>query len=363
MQRKNRMKTVLLLLLIPFFLTSCSKEAKLKEGDDFKRLMGDKTAMWKFVQTAEDRENLTLFQKVYEQNKNFSSASSAPSKIPKVLHFIWLGPHPFPKESIKNINSWVEYHPDWVIKFWTDKIRPLPNRKMELHLVSDFSFQFFTNNFIDSDNYAEKSDLLRYEILYQEGGVYVDHDVECFTSFTPLNREYDLFCGLEPPHEPVLSSSISVCNNIIGARQGHPVLQFCIERVQKVWCAIGEAYPNKDRDSIVYRVARRTFSPFDEATKLSLNQNGNRDMVFPAAYFNRLEGKGGLYAHHYYASTWFANETVFEQNVRRRLNGISRKNNQILLFNAVILGGNILLCSFLFIQFRSLRAQKSKQDE
>jgi len=53
-------------------------------------------------------------------------------------------------------------------------------------------------------------------------------------------------------------------------------------------------------------------------------------------------------------------ETKFERNVRRRLLSIPRKNNEILLFNAVILSANLVLCACLIFQYRSLR--KAKKD-
>jgi len=201
----------------------------------------------------------------------------------------------------------------------------------------------------------EKSDVLRYEILLQEGGLYVDHDVRCFKSFAAFHKNFDLYCGLEPPHQPVLSSSISICNNIIGVRPGHPVMGAVIDRVKERWEELGSAYPGNDKESIIYRVAQRTFIAFEDAVKAAGDKGSNKDIVFPAAYFNRIDEDFALYAHHYYASTWFEDETKFERNVRRRLISISRKNNQILLFNAVILSANLVLCACLIGQYRSIR--------
>ena len=86
-----------------------------------------------------------------------------------------------------------------------------------------------------------------------------------------------------------------------------------------------------------------------------------KNIVFPAAYFNRIDDRFALYAHHYYASTWFEDETKFERNVRRRLISISRKNNQILLFNAIILTANLFLFGCLVFQFRNLRRFVNKK--
>jgi len=345
------------LILFPLFLLcfSCSKNEEFKEKDDFNSLMGANTTLWKFVETHEDRENLEFFKTLYETNKDNQFLQQTEISIPKVIHCIWVGPNPFPQESKENIASWIQEHPTWKFKFWSDRNRPLPHPKMELNLVSQFKFLEMGDYYQDSDNYAEKADVLRYEILYQEGGLYVDHDVKCFKSFDCFHHNYDFYCCMEPPHPPILSSSISVNNNVIGSRPHHPILMMCMDLVKNRWVDVGTAYPGNDKESIVCRVARRTFSPFDETLRQIGGKDGSRDIVLPAAYFNRLDNNFALFAHHYYAATWYEDETVFERNVRRRLISISRKNNQILLFNAVILSANLFLVGCLFFQFRSLR--------
>jgi len=343
-----------LIVLISF--ASCKKqEVNHKVKDDFNTLMGSHTSLWSFVETYEDHQNLAFFKEVYEKNKHFLNLKQESLHIPKIIHFIWLGPNPFPKESIENVNSWIENHPGWVVKFWTDQKRPLPNSKMETHYVSDFEFAFLKDCYEDSDNYAERSDLLRYELLLHEGGVYVDHDVKCFKPFAPLAYQYDFFCGLEPPHTAITSSSISTCNNLIGSIPHHPILESCIHTVLDRWHQIASAYPGTDRDSVIYRVVNRSFNSFEAAVKEHIGHLDTRDIVLPAAYFNLLDGQNAFYAHHYYATTWYDDETKFEREVRRRLTSISRKNNQILLFNAVILSANLFLLGCLVFQFRHVR--------
>ena len=347
-----------LLFILPFLILviGCKRGLPVKKGDDFNTLMGCNKSVWQFVQTREDFENIDQFKEIYDKNKELEVLKGV--KVPKVVHFIWLGPNSFPKGSVKNVRSWVEHHPQWTFKLWTDRRRPLPHPQMELNLVRDFTFTTLKSHFYQSDNYAEKSDILRYEILHQEGGLYVDHDVECFKAFDPFHHNFDLYCGLEPPHQPVLSSSISICNNIIGVRPGHPVMEATINQVKSRWEEVSSAYPGSDKDSIVYRVAQRTFIAFENGVKEAAVRGGNRDIVFPSAYFNRIDGDFALFAHHYYASTWFEDETKFERNVRRRLISISRKNNQILLFNGVILSALLILCVCLIVQYRSIRKTK-----
>ncbi|QVL55664.1 MAG: hypothetical protein KFB95_00215 [Simkaniaceae bacterium] len=341
-----------------------SRERKnaFKHGDDFNTLMGSNKSVWKFVKTHEDYQNIRLFTALYEKNSKLQFLKNDGVKIPKVVHVIWVGPNPFPKEGVENVNSWIEKHPDWTIKFWTDRRRPLPNRNMKLNLVSDFNFETLGDYYEESDNYAEKSDLLRYEILYQEGGLYVDHDVKCFKSFAPFHHNFDLYCGLEPPHEPVLNSSISVNNNVIGTCPKHPILKKTIEHVKERWNEISIAYPGSDKESIIYRVAQRSWSSFGDSVRELIGKGETKDIAFPAAYFNRIDDGISLFAHHYYASTWFEDETKFERTVRRRLVSISRKNNQILLFNAVILAVNLALFAGLWMQLIAMNKRSNAME-
>jgi len=166
-------KWVYLLVLLPV-LVGCGKKNESKDKTDFETLMGRDQPAWQYVQTREDFENLNFFKTVYDQNISFLNAKSTMYRVPKVVHFIWIGPKPFPRDSVENIRSWIGKHPDWTFKFWTDRDRPLPHKQMQLSRIQDFQFIKLYDCYKKSDNYGEKSDILRYEILYQHGGIYVD---------------------------------------------------------------------------------------------------------------------------------------------------------------------------------------------
>ncbi len=339
--------------LLPLFF-GCSKKKEEKIETDFESLMGRGFPRWEFVQTPEDFENLRFFKEVYNKNIPLLQEKSSLLRIPKTIHFIWVGPKPFPRESIENIRMWIAHHPDWTFKFWTDRIRVLPHPKMELCLIQDLKFLKLYDCFKKSDNYGEKSDLLRLEILYQEGGIYVDHDIKCFKSFEPLSRAYDLFCGMEMPYKTCLSSSIFPTNNTIGSRPGHPILIESMDWIASKWDQIENDYPGKDRDSVINRTAHRTFLAFGESFKHMANKEENHDIALPAFYFNAPEDRLAIFARHLYQGTWFENESPFEKLVRERLMKITKKTNNILLFFGVLSMINVMGFSLLFLKYRKL---------
>lgn len=342
------------ILALPLLFLGCKKETQERNMTDFETLMGRGFDAWQYVRTPEDFENLDFFKQIFEKNYPFIEQKSTLSRIPKVVHFIWVGPKPFPRESVENVRSWIARHPDWVFKFWTDRDRPLPHKQMQKCMIQDLKFQKLADCYAKSDNYGEKSDVLRYEILYQEGGVYVDHDVKCLRSFEPLNLAYDFYAGMEMPYPTSLSSSVLPTNNIVGIRPGHPILKWCIDWLSASWDQIEKDYPGKDRDSIINRVAHRTFLALGEAVKACGDKDGNRDIVLPAFYFNAPEDKLAIFARHLYKGMWFENESAFEKIVRERLMKITKKTNKILLFFGVMSCLNVAGFAFLLLRHRKV---------
>lgn len=266
-----------------------------------------------------DQELFAKFEFLYANNFPLLSNYSAeqPPKIPKVLHFIWVGPKPFPRESINNLLAWKKYHPHWKMKFWTDSPeRPCPIEGMEKHLISEIPFQKIGHLAKETKNYGEQSDILRYEILYQEGGVYADHDIDCFQSFDALNATYDFYCGMEAPHYiPELNAHIAPNNGLVGIKPHHPILKSTIDSVILKWDEIQRAYPGNDRDSDIARVMKRTFHSFSLGIQSSINTEGNVDIVLPSCFFfpargfskrtiEKLKSQHLVYASHQLAGSW-----------------------------------------------------------
>ncbi|MCH9631322.1 MAG: hypothetical protein S4CHLAM37_13440 [Chlamydiia bacterium] len=344
-----QIKTTTLVLFL--FLSNFSLFLFSEQTDDFQTLQGKKTKTWEAVLET-DYPFLEKCENLFRSNSNPSTNAE---KIPKQLHFIWVGPKDFPSTSVKNVVSWIEKNPGFQVFFWSDRERPLPHKDIQMKSVHDFKWSFLEEFYNDSNNYAEKADLLRYEILYQLGGIYVDHDVECYKSFNNFSNSYDFFCALEPPHTPIGSTAIEACNNLIGSSPSHPILKKSIELSKADWEFYKNTFPGNDVLSVTKRVYFRTFRAFAEAVKSLAFDPKYTNIVFPAGYFNKIEDKFGLYAHHFYEGTWFESETKFEKNVRKRLLKISRKNNQVML---IVFACFVVLCLVIIglsLQIRSIK--------
>ena len=103
--------------------------------------------------------------------------------IPKVIHYCWFGGNPLPKSAIKCINSWKKYLPDYEIKEWNES-------------NFDINMMPYTREAYEMKKYAYVSDVARFWVLYHEGGVYFDTDVEVIKPMDDI-IEAGAFMGIE----------------------------------------------------------------------------------------------------------------------------------------------------------------------
>lgn len=85
--------------------------------------------------------------------------------IPKVIHYCWFGGNPLPPLAEKCIASWRKYLPDYEIRRWDES-----NFAADSHSYTKAAYE--------AGLYAFVSDYARFKILYEEGGIYFDTDVE-----------------------------------------------------------------------------------------------------------------------------------------------------------------------------------------
>lgn len=104
--------------------------------------------------------------------------------IPKRLHQIWLGDREMPADCLEFVARFRDLHPDWEVNLWTDALV----ETLELTCRPDF---------LAATELAMKADILRYELLYQFGGVYADVDVEPQKPFDPIVERRSNFAALE----------------------------------------------------------------------------------------------------------------------------------------------------------------------
>ena len=190
--------------------------------------------------------------------KRSVNSVSMEQKIPKILHFVWLGSQ-VPGRLKKFIASWIDKHPDWTYKIWKD----------------DDAQEFGLENikaFNANKNFGFKSDLFRYEILYRHGGIYLDCDFLCLDSLDFIHDNISFYACF-------FQNSI-VANGLIGSVANHPILHKCIYEFNK---NLVITQPNEDiKIQIESGPAYFTRKIFDY---LKTDGDDQDIVIFPTNYF------------------------------------------------------------------------------
>lgn len=103
--------------------------------------------------------------------------------IPKIIHYCWFGGNPKPEIIEKCIASWKKYCPDWEIVEWNES-------------NYDVSSYPYVQEAYEAKKWAFVSDVVRLDVVFRLGGIYLDTDVELFQSIDFL-RECDAFFVFE----------------------------------------------------------------------------------------------------------------------------------------------------------------------
>jgi len=244
-----------------------------------------------------DMKVFDILRALYKKNNPRTVVPQLEPRIPKIIHQIWLG-SPVPEKFKIFQQTWREHNPDWEFKLWTDDdIAQLGLKNQEWY--------------DKAINYAERSDIARYEILYRFGGVYVDIDFECVQPLEYLNHRYDFYAGIElPAMAPFLGYLVMINNALIASVPGHPILKRCIETIKK-------HHHHKD---IIYKTGPIHFT---QAFFDAFEQGDFINIALPVTYFypiakdaqerNEIEAliKPETYGIHHWAGSWIFNPDAF----------------------------------------------------
>lgn len=172
-------------------------------------------------------------------------------RIPKIIHQIWLGNEPMPDLVQIYRQTWKDKHPNWRFMLWTDD--------NIFSLYNQSAYQKLTD-------VRQKADLLRYEILYRYGGVYVDIDMECFQNIEPLIEGEEFFVGTE--------DDFYYSNELMGCLPHHELMKDLVEGIESS-LQNGENQTIDEQTGPIYITKYLRWMP--EVTVLEQNQ------LFPTA--------------------------------------------------------------------------------
>lgn len=212
--------------------------------------------------------------------------------IPKIIHYCWFGGNPLPKDAQKCIASWKKYFPDYEIKQWNE---------------SNFDVNCcpYVKEAYEAKKYAFVSDYARFWMLYHEGGVYFDTDVEVIRDMSSVIATGS-FMGFEKGLE--------------GSEMGvNPGLGLGIEARNSVIRDILSLYQAKSSFDIgegtIVHFATEVLSRYG-LIRENYKQKVGGIVIYPADYFCPMDSTTGIttitdntVSIHHYSCSWIDHNT------------------------------------------------------
>lgn len=124
--------------------------------------------------------------------------------IPKKIHYCWFGGNPKPALTQKYLESWAKYCPDYEIVEWNETNVDL--NACPVYVQKAYSMK----------KWAFVTDYVRLKVIYENGGIYLDTDVELLKPLDGL-LHHQAFLGCEGTE--YVSTGLG-----FGAEAGHPFL-------------------------------------------------------------------------------------------------------------------------------------------
>lgn len=222
-------------------------------------------------------------------------------RIPKVVHHIWLGSS-LPEKCKILRDTWLLNHPGWKFILWTDK--DVEKFGMENKALFDAS-----------NNWGEKSDIWRYEIIWRYGGLYVDTDFESIKPMDVFHHCVDFYTGIYTSHAHGKSPAVIMGMGLIGAIPGHPVMRALIDGLKTA---------KIDKTNSAAILARTGPYYFTRVVLANAGKTNLRDVILPPmfVYPTPITGRGqtiedqhknfmkhSTFANHVWHMSWINNNS------------------------------------------------------
>lgn len=218
--------------------------------------------------------------------------------IPKKIHYCWFGGNEKSKLAKKCINSWKKYCPDYEIIEWNES-----------------NFDVTKNDYLkfcyENKKWAFLSDLARLMIIYSEGGIYFDTDVEMIKNIDFL-LEYKAFLGFE--NRKNIATGLG-----FGAIAHHSVVKTMIDQYE---------YLQRDKNK------KYTLLKCPQLNTRALNEWGvqlngeiqylKNMIILPVEYMNPYDDSTGVLRKtentitiHWYSKSWLDRKSIVRSKITR----------------------------------------------
>lgn len=218
--------------------------------------------------------------------------------IPKKIHYCWFGGNAKSKLAKKCIDSWKKYCPDYEIIEWNES-----------------NFDVTQNNYLkfcyENKKWAFLSDMARLMIVYSEGGIYFDTDVEMIKNMDSM-LGYGAFFGFE--NRKNIATGLG-----FGAEAHHPVIKDMLKPYEELQMGKDPSYP------LVTCPQLNTSALKTWGLQLTGDKQYLKDMIIlPADYMNPYDDPTGMLKKtentltiHWYSKSWLDRKSIVKSKITR----------------------------------------------
>lgn len=223
--------------------------------------------------------------------------------IPKKIHYCWFGRGELTSKAKKCIDSWKKYCPDYEIIEWNEDNFDINQNEYTKMCYSEKKFAFL-------------SDYARLMVVYQNGGIYFDVDVEVIKNFDDLLDNHAFF-GFETKkfantgvgfgaekENPIVKTMIDEYEQLLDGKHGTigcPILN--TKALEKHGLILNGEMQHLDY-ATVYPIC--CFNPYDDPT-------------------GRLNKTDDTYSIHWFQKSWMSTKSKIRSKLMKPVHRILRK--------------------------------------
>ncbi len=226
--------------------------------------------------------------------------------IPKKLHYCWFGGNPLPDSAKKCIESWKRFCSDYEIIEWNE---------------SNFDIDCcdYVREAYQAKKWAFVSDVARLSALVNQGGIYMDTDVEVIRPLDNLLQSEAFVCFEK-------ENAIATC--LMACQPDHPFFR----DVLKMYDSLHFFREDGTNDQTT-NVARITNYCVQQGLKLDGSQQTIAGMtIFPSDFFSPINFDTGkmcqssnTYSIHWFDASWFNPAMQYQKKLNWKLNRVMPK--------------------------------------
>ena len=138
------------------------------------------------------------------------------NKIPKIIHFCWFGHGQYDEKTQYCMDTWEKICPDYKIMKWDEESFDISSCRYAMQAYEKKRWAFVT-------------DYVRFKVLEEYGGIYMDTDMELLKPLEPFLGD-EAFLSFKQLYGEMKLYTLT--SGIIGYRKGNPLFQPLIDQLE-----------------------------------------------------------------------------------------------------------------------------------